>query len=241
MIDIQAVIDKQSIWQMHLVPRQIPFAMRLALSRTAKIVLAAETKEIGTSFDKPTPFARNSLKMTPASKEGEPVASVEAKDARSGSNYDPTQFLSPEIRGGSRTTKRFEQKLISAGLMPSDKRLMPARTLALDSFGNIPRSLINKLVKQLGTLAAHSKGKLSSRAKGGFRVLKEDLKLANGTVWPAGIYNDSMKGSNLLLIFVKQPKYKPRFGFYTLGNKVADATFAGEFDKALTHALKTAK
>ena len=61
-------------------------------------------------------------------------------------------FLAPQVRGGARRPKRMEQLLRSRVLLGPDEFLVPSKFQPLDSFGNVPRSAIQKI---LANLQAH--------------------------------------------------------------------------------------
>src|SRR4051812_29538582 len=96
--------------------RQVPFALARALTQTAKEVKDAEVKAIATSFDRPTAFTLNSVYMRPATKQ-RLEAEVWLKGDGSRDNTPGRHFLLPQIEGGNRPLKRFEQRLVLAGYM----------------------------------------------------------------------------------------------------------------------------
>ena len=124
--------------------RQLPFALARALTQTAKAIQEDEIKEMKQTFDRPTPFILNSLRIEPATKTNL-QAKVCVKDAA-------VKILSPHIFGGERQVKRFEFHLRRAGILPEDKYITPGACAPLDRYGNIPGGVITRI---LSALKAH--------------------------------------------------------------------------------------
>lgn len=123
---------------------QVPFATALALTRTAKLAEEAEVKEIKDVFDRPTPFAQNSVYTKTATKR-DLVAYVAIK-SDAGKGTPAEKFLSAEIKGGSRVAKRFEVALQAVGAMPPGYRAMPGSAAKLDGYGNMSRGQIVQIL-----------------------------------------------------------------------------------------------
>jgi hypothetical protein len=132
------------------------------------------------------------------------------------------RYMKFQIEGGQRSPGRRGIKL------PGD--------VALDQYGNIPRSELRKL------LAAARSGKLGQSSK---RHLGGDLfygRPKNFPDLPLGIYRRSREGISLVIAFSQKPaSYKPKFKFYEYGSKVVDVAFQKNFSRALERALATAR
>ncbi|MBF0400739.1 MAG: hypothetical protein HQL90_08225, partial [Magnetococcales bacterium] len=90
------------------VAKQIPFATSLALNRTAQVVKEELKREMRSIFDRPTPFVMDSLRIILSDKK-----SLEAKVwfKNPPNMWDKEHYLAPQVYGGGRPFKRFEQLL----------------------------------------------------------------------------------------------------------------------------------
>lgn len=123
--------------------KQMPFALARALTFTARDVKSAEEEEITGRFDRPTPFTRKSVFMQTATKQ-RLQARVWLKDGDR-----PEHYLLPQIEGGPRPRKRFEDILVRAGYMMANERAVPGSGAVLDQYGNMSRGQIVKILSQL--------------------------------------------------------------------------------------------
>ena len=123
--------------------------------------------------------------------------------------------------------------------------------IQLNSFGNIPRGIIDKLkaMAQDGTLAKGLARRLgvSNRRKGAAPI-QLFLGKPTGRGWekaPMGIWR-RVPGSPGKLIpvvmFEDTPaKYRPRFRFHQAAEAVVRRTWAVNFDRAFAEAMRTAR
>jgi len=132
-----------------LTQRQLPFAIAVALTRTGQVIKNAEISEMRRVFDRPTPFTLNSLMLRPATKQRQ-YAEVWFKDfAPKGT--PAAKYLLPQVRGGSRSNKRFEGALRHGGVLGRDEYAIPARGAPKDSYGNVRRGLYQRILSDLGS------------------------------------------------------------------------------------------
>jgi len=124
--------------------KQTMYAAAVALTRTAQEIKTAEYAEMQKVFDRPTPWALNSLYIKPATKQSL-ESMVYFKDTSS--NRSTTlPFLPPQIHGGERQMKRFEYLLNKAGVLPRGMYITPGAACPLDAYGNISKSFIIQIV-----------------------------------------------------------------------------------------------
>ena len=217
--------------------RVVPYAASTALTRTAKI---AATKDLPDAmravFDRPTPWAINSIFIKPATKDTL-AARVMVKDTVSRGNA-PEKFLLPEVIGGNRNEKAFEKALRYAGLLAVGERVIPGDNLALDSFGNAPAPLIWSILAWAKN-GAKKKNVKSKKVKG---VKAQPFKQDN----PHGYIQFGNPGAKVrgiawrsggifvpLFIFAKrQPTYRARLDFDGIVLKTADTHFKTEYRRA---------
>lgn len=237
---------------------QMPFALALALTRTAQDVRTAEKAEITSVFDRPTRYTQNSLFLQPATKQ-KLEARVWVKDTER-----PNHYLLPQINGGNRPLKRFEQLLVQRGLMRASERTVPGEAAKLDGYGNMSRGQIVKILSQLQAFnlagsSANASSSKRSQAKRAREVYFVSTGIGThpygGHSWskgrmaqtlPRGVWvrkpHDVM-GSKVspVLLFVSRASYRVRWHF----NQVAEATiqrvFPGHANAALAQALRTAR
>ena len=116
-IEIKMDFSSQDIQRQlqRLEERELPFAMALAATRTAKASQAAIKNEINRVFDRPTPWIQNSTYVL-AAKKSDPTAIVYAREW--GGTPAPVT-LTPQIEGGQRQYKRSEGALRAGGYLPN--------------------------------------------------------------------------------------------------------------------------
>lgn len=206
--------------------RLVPYAASTALTRiaqsAAKVDLPAEMSRV---FDRPTPYAMNSLFVVPATAQTL-SARVMVKNT-AGRGIVPEKFLQPEVEGGGRNEKGFEKALRYAGILKSGERALPSRELALDAYGNVPgprlRSILNQL-KTGGQKASVFAGAVGRKKTRGIWIRKGTGK--NRTITP------------LMIFTTTAPRYRARLDFTGVVQRVAEKNFKDEFSTALNALLK---
>jgi len=238
--------------------RQLPFAMSLALNRTAQDVKKAEQQEMRTVFDRPTRYTLNSLYIDPAKKD-KLSARVWVKDTDR-----PEHYLLPQIFGGQRPLKRFEQMLVRRGLMRPNERAVPAAGARLDAYGNMNRGQIVQILSQLQTFylagsdanATNSKRSRAKRAR-----LTYFVSTGKGTYpygrhsWKHGRMQQELErgvwarrphetlGSTVqpVLLFVPRATYGIRLRFNSVAERTVQRVLPGHLHAAVERALRTAR
>jgi hypothetical protein len=232
-----------------LAPRQWQFATALALTHLAQHVKTAERDDMGRSLDRPTPYTLNSLYMqraTPANQE----ARVWFKDfAPKGTPAG--KYLMPQVHGGERPDKRFERSLQHAGLLRSGRQLVPASGAARDQYGNVQRSVYTRLLSQLhaspdATQNQTLKTKKRARRRGTQQYFYGNPGGKGRGVWlrvPGGRVLGGRMHSHIVPIFLEQKphRYRPRFAFFSVAERVAAARYQDEFESAANQTIRTAR
>ena len=231
--------------------RGAPYAMATALTKTGQDIKAAETKAIGAAFNSPTPYTMRSLYLQAANK-NRLQARVWLKDGNR-----PEHYLLPQIEGGNRPLKRFEQRLRMLGYMAADERAVPGTAVQLDAYGNMSRGQITKVLSQLRTAVVagdfsnqsdskRSKAKRAitayfvSRGEGSQRAGRAGRKAANyAQHLPRGVWERRVHawGTSVrpVLLFVKGTAYTKRFDFFG----IAEQVIAARFELHLVAAVKS--
>ncbi len=232
--------------------KQIPFATARALTKTAQDVMAEDKREIAKVFDKPTPYALNSLFLQPAKKD-KLIAKVWVKDdVFKGTPAE--KFLSPNIEGSTRKTKRYERALIAAGVMPAGYFAVPGDAAPLDNYGNIPSRFIVQLLSYFrsfgeagytANMTAQGKIKFENRISKRVGQNVKYFAVGPGNRLTPGIYMrvSFSSGSAIkpVMIFVKSASYAKRFDFFGVSQRVSDAKYRGHLDESIRIAIATAR
>lgn len=235
---------------------QVPFALARALTRTAQDVREAQRKALASVFDRPTPYTLNSLYIRPATKQ-RLEALVWVKDQAG----QATHPLTAQIEGGDRGLKRFEFRLVRAGLMRPNERAVPGAGAQLDRFGNMSRGQIVKILSQLKTAAVvgdfsdatNSRRSRAKRATEAYFVSRGRGTWVGGGAWkngeksqhlPRGVWVRRSFGAlgtavKPVLIFVDQTTYKQRFKFFEIARQVIDRRFASNFTESFNDAVRS--
>lgn len=238
--------------------RQVPFVLSLTLNRTAQDVRKAEQAEMRGVFDRPTRFTLNSLFLQPSTKQ-KLEARVWVKDTER-----PDHYLLPQIMGGSRTLKRFEQLLVQRGVMRANERTVPGDAAKLDAYGNMSRGQIVKILSQLQAFnlagstanASNAKRSRAKRAKETYFVSTgKGTHPFGGHSWskgrmmqelPRGVWvrtPHAVLGSKVapVLIFVGRAAYRVRFRFDDVANRTVSRVMPGHLQASVAQALRTAR
>lgn len=230
------------------IERQLRFGQVVALTRTAQDGRLAEITGIDRAFDRPTRYTRNAVYVEAATL-ARPEAAFGLKDdfQQRAPGTPPVNFIGPNIEGGARRVKRFEQSLSLAGHLPKGWQTTPGKGATLDGSGNLSRGQIIQILSQLRiTLVAGFDRNMSfdarkqitaqRKAGGRFFVVKPGGKRQ------PGIYQREFFGRNVapVVIFVASTRYRPRFDWNAIAQRTVDERLdhhmAVEIDKALATA-----
>lgn len=229
--------------------KQVKFAAAVALTKTAEVVRESEYAEMRNVFDRPTPYTMRSLFLKGATKETL-TATVWLKDDFSGGGH----YLRPQIQGGARVPKRFEQLLARSGVLPQGWVAVPASGARFDAFGNMERVQLLQILAYLqsfgeqgykANITAKGRAKLAkgTKAKQGIAYFVSGRE--KGKALPLGIWQRTYFASGTsirpVLLFYSQVKYRAIFGFDVVGQRVASAEFPKQYQPALQRAMETAK
>lgn len=232
-ISIASDADKLLTTVGKLRAEKLPRALRNAANELGRIIhggfdrekrneasggLVGEMKK---RFDRPTDFTLGSLRFQLAT-DSRPEVRIWLKDQLS-KGTAAKQYLNPQIQGGPRARKRHENKLIAAGIMPADMYAVPAVNAPLDAYGNLPVTIINRI---LGDLRAA--GEATPRAafvkRKGWK--KNNYFFAGGKRFSMhlrpGVYWNLNGMIIPVLVFTRSPQYSIRYPFYDIGRDIYD-------------------
>lgn len=230
---------------MRVFGRDARFAAMLAATRTAKAAQATLIEELPSIFDRPTPYTMRSTFVRPANK-ATLSATVGFKDF-AGKGTPASRYLMPQVAGGARVAKRSERALRAAGILPPGWFAMPGDSAELDSYGNMNRGQIVKILSSVrafgeqGYLANRSR----TRPSRGRRRKEQYFAAKPGNPGlPPGIYKRVPGSRDVLpvIAFVRQaPHYGPRLPFERIVRDVTARQLAREFYRALDEALASSR
>lgn len=231
--------------------RQVPFATALALTRTAKFVERKIKEEIPRAFDRPTRFTLNSTWVRPATK-SRLWAEVKIKDEAFKSR-PPIKWLSPQIYGGARRQKAFENLLIRSGKMPAGYYAIPTSAMPTDAQGNASKGQIVKILADLRSTRDPLQW-ATDRSRGRRRRSRTKRAQFYFSTWPPNKRTQHLKpgvylrtelgfGSSIrpVLLFTPRVRYRKRLRFYEIADQSARMRFPVEFALAMRHAIRTAR
>ena len=234
--------------------KQVPFALAVALNKTAEWAETSVRSEMRKVFDRPTPYFLRSLRIIRATK-ANPSAMVWFKDKSTVESS--SAMVAPHIFGGDRTFKPMEGRLRAAGLLPNGWKVVPGGAASLDANGNMSRGQITQLLNVLGTYkeAGYNKANAATRArlakgnvkKGvyGFEYFVNPVGSSRGKHLPPGVYKRVVTafGTSLkpVLVFVNRTNYKKRLDFVGIVQRTVDTRFPAEFEKAFALAVRTGR
>lgn len=252
--------------------RRMRAAVATALTRTAIKARDEAKSEMLRTIDKPTAYTTRQLRYIMAKADKlvtavgfniSPIQDVHGKVVRyedMGAGQTPAgKYMTPNIQGGGRGTKRFELALQATGAMPKNMYAVPGPGAKLDANGNVSRAQIAQIISQVGTelTAGHnrslrqrpgeSKQSFQTRMRnafgraGGryFAVPKQTQRLRPGVYLATGRNFGSKIGYGVsgsivpVLWFVSKVSYRARYRL----DDVIHKTFREEFNIELQRAF----
>lgn len=209
---------------------QVPFALAKTLTKTVQAVQGVIPSALERDLDRPTNFTKRGTFIS-AARKTDLTATVGFKDRQA-------TYLKYQVEGGLRA--------------PTKVALRLPGNVTLDTYGNLPKDTIKKLIEaaKAGRYGGGVKRRLGI---GGRRKGQGALSLfygqpAHHPTWPVGIYRrvpGTSGGPGKLIPVIVFPKknarYKPRFDFYGLAEKVVRREIGPQFARAYADALRTAR
>lgn len=208
---------------------EIPTAMRNVINDVAFDTRKRMVEQIEAIFNRPTPIVKKVPRVLRKATKTNPTAELWLSDYFAGKGgIDVANALFHHMTGGPRTRKRkgMERWLEIQGFITSSEWLVPSRSLKLDSYGNVPGHLAQKMLADVGAF----------RGAAGFTATTSKRK--RKYFWLGGrAYGNRIKG-----IFTKQggtllpqmvvvsttPRYAKRFRWDSIARTHA-ARVTGRF------------
>jgi hypothetical protein len=250
-IDVQGLPELRTALR-DLSERRLNAGIATGLTRTAVQVRDAQRQAMTQVFDRPTPYTLNSLWLQPASGNRAAAGTVQLpgptaysgrlarskfleaqvylKDDSAGSGTPATQYLQPQIGGGTRAMKRLEETLRAGGHLPAGWFVVPGQFAMLDAYGNVKRGQIIQVLSQLRITLLSGFTRGMSRSTGRARSAQRKaggryFVMPPGGRTQPGVYLRSFVGNDIfpVFIFVRRVTYRPRFDFFGIAQRVAGA------------------
>lgn len=231
---------------------QVPFALRLTLNQLARNVKKDIDRQIIARIDRPTRYTQRAIK-TVNSKRATMTSRVMVKE-----NRGENRLLEHLFTGGGRTNKKAEGMLRGLGVLPSGKFIVPGKFAPRDSFGNIRKGFINKLIKYFQAyrpernatsglapgvwVRKFDRRQKKSRKKSGksgsfeFFVVHKQVKSGGSSR-----RNSNRAAPEPVLFFVDRPRYRRLFNMEESARVVINRDLRIEFRRAYERAVSTAR
>jgi hypothetical protein len=209
-------------------------AMAKALNDAAFEARKTVQTELGTKFDRVTPYIKRSISVRPAT--AAKLQAIVEPRYPGGKGIDPQNVLRASVFGGPRKQKASERALHRVGILPAGYSIVPGDAVPLDQFGNVRGSFIVRIISYFqafseqgykANMSAKRKANLAKigRSPGGYRtiggveyfVATGKLRSGKSSHLHPGIWSRTgIHGSDIrpILMFVRTPTYNRRIDFF---------------------------
>ena len=224
--------------------RRFESAVAEALNKTARKVADAWGGELFTRLDRPTPLTYRAGHLSQRADVGS-LVSVVAIRKDSNAYVQPAEYLLTQERGSpDRRLRKFEQALVSAGAMPLGHKAVPGQYAQLDSFGNVSRSQIVKVLGQLGGSLTRGYAQVTGRTAKrrqeiARRLGKKFVAVGSGEKRAAGIYEVGITGLKPIFFFVRTTRYSKRISLGDIGQRVAKVEVPAAMSTAVRRRMES--
>lgn len=208
------------------VQKQIPYALHLALNKTAWDLRRLEKREIVRAFKNPKPFTKNAIIYQRSSSKRDLHIALFARDKVTRGTA-PSEYLKAQVFGNTRDRKKFEQIMtVKSGVKDMRGKYygMPVNRAKSDRF---TRARVRKLVK-----GAQDKGTPEENRKYFF--------MAKGKA--RGIWERYGRGGKKIRLAMyltkKRPHYGKRFRFFNVGIRHGERLVTKHFAVTLQRVLR---
>lgn len=211
-------------------PKYVAEVGASALNSVAFMVLRNLQQEITNKFDRPKKTTISAIIYEKATIDNL-VVKIKPRDTNNGT--PPANYLLPNILGGKRKKKGFENVLTRAGFLSAPGVMVPTTYAKKDQYGNLPSGEIVKMLSNIKSFgeegftanATNSKrSKKKRKAQGSyFARYLEDTKDNGATIF-------FRKGSDIVPVLIPKPNiptYKPIIDY----KKIIDDTYDQNIEK----------
>ena len=205
---------------------ETPKSIAKSLNQIATKVKDEEKEEMKRVFDRPTPWALGAITTEKATTE-KLQSKTDIRDAAKAS------YLLPQIEGGHRKYKHYEQVLKGLGLLPSGWYAVPGPSIVLDNYGNMASGDIKKI---LNTLRGTTKA--GQRRSGSLWVVQKQTGKVRPGIYDVSNYSGFGGKIDCLFIYVTNVSYNKLFKFYDYGEDVFNKNWKGIVNSDMTEMLR---
>lgn len=236
--------------------RSLARTVRRAVNALAYGARDAIKADMARTFDRPTPYTLNSLRVTPVAENdvlagaAEAVVDFKPEGTTKTTGRGARKYLRAQIDGGVRRIKGFEKALGLESAFNSQgagvKRIaVPAKWAEIDQYGNIKQGQLKKIISylRLGADVGYTSNRNANRRSRGVRRAEEYFMIGVGsehaTLSP-GIYrvDHSRGGAPLMVIaFVRAANYRARFRPADIARAYVQSNASTTWQQALTRTL----
>jgi hypothetical protein len=241
------------------VTKQVRYGAGLGLANTGREVKQAEQDEIRRVFDRPTRYTQNAPYLSVSkdrlaaevwlkgSSRGDAAGAAQATAGASRGHY-----LEPQIFGGGRQHKRFEELLHGQHVLPAGWYAIPGPGARYDRNGNMkPAQIVEILSAFRAFVLAGSSMNRTDRSEARRQTKlkryfvshpRTPQRARNGGRLPFGVYERFRDGRiKTILRFVPRVSYRQRFDFFRVGRTVVDQRLVPNIEAGIQRAFATAR
>ena len=214
----------------------VPRGAERALNNVAWAARTDLQKHMQQVFDRPTKFTLNAPYVEKA-RRNHLTATVTLQGKFI--NEIEKSFLAAQVLGGARKPKRMEQLLRSRGLIGNDEFLVPSKFQPLDAFGNVPRSVVQKVLANLQAnfdpkQNTPTGGARGGKKKGEYFFTRKGIRGAHLTA----IWRRTGAGNAVpAFVVTRAPKYRKRLAFEATVNRTVIEKWPREFERAVSYEI----
>jgi hypothetical protein len=245
-INVQSNIDKVVREFVDTTKKQVSYAARKAVSKTAEDVRTALVDEMKRVLDRPTPYTLRSV-YNRMRRGDPPTADVWLRDRfdRGKGGGAAAEYLLPQIEGGLRAQKRMEYALTATGYLPNGWVTVPGQGAKIDAYGNMANGQVRSILSALGAAeltSGYSSNRTATSAKRRRKQLAEYFVIVPGRgshLFP-GVYQKHRFAVGVaikpLLMFVPSASYSKRLSLREVGHRTVMRVADMHFRAALAEA-----
>ena len=212
--------------------KQVPYATSRALNQVTKDAKQAEIETMKRVFNNPVRYTLNSLRLKFSTKSN--LKTEIAIEEYGGKGTSPSDYLTPNIRGGFRKPKRSEKLLYNIGKLGAGQYITPGSAARLTGSGKVSSGWMQQV---LSGLKAQTDSRQNSRGGKASRYFIG--KPGRGAF---GIYEHVGRAIRCVFkVINKAPNYKKRYPFNETCQNTVRNNFPTAFSSAMKQAMATAR
>lgn len=234
------------------IQKQVDFATANTINTIAFVSKSEIDRQIKARLNRPTRFAQRAVEVVKGNRR------TLTSTVRVQTRHGQSETFGHLFTGGKREGKGYEGVLKRMGVLPGGMYTVPGKAAPINSFGNIRKAFIDKMIKELsgGNIPAES---VSTLPPGIWRRLPERGRKSKRTGHrikrrKAGLFvvHKQSTGSGrkskqpgrppeAVMLFVERPRYRRYFDLPDTVRDVIRKRFDAEFDKNFKRAIATAR